>query len=140
MGGDARPGNDRQFRDQTRQFANDAQDLRRTLQQNGGTQQDLQAIDEVLKALRALEGTKANSDPRGLEQLVSTATDRMKKLDLDLRKRVDKTSDQMLLSGAEDAPPKYRPLVDDYFKSLSKKGSGGTAPAPAPAPKGKGGK
>ena len=70
---------------------------------------------------------------RGLQQLTATALDKLKKFDLDLRKRTDTTSNQLFLSGAEEAPAAYRPQVDEYYRALSKKTGGGSTPAPAPA-------
>lgn len=133
MGGDARPnGNfgNRDIRDQAAQLTSDAQDLRRQLAQSGGTQQDLRNVDEVIKALQALKGDGVNANPSGLQELSAAALDKMKKLEFDLRKRTDTTSDDMFLSGADEAPTKYRPLVDEYFRALSK----GT-PAPKAAGK-----
>ena len=62
-------------------------------------------MDEVLRALREMsseEQVKAN--PAGLQALSSAALDKMKKLEFDLRKRADTTSDEMFLSGADEAP------------------------------------
>jgi len=134
MGGDARPNGsfaNRDVRNQAAQLASDAQDLRRQLAQSGGTQSDLKNIDEVIKALQALKGDGVNTNPSGLQELSAAALDKMKKLEFDLRKRTDTTSDDMYLSGADEAPTKYRPLVDEYFRALSK----GSAPAPKAAGK-----
>jgi len=133
-GGDARPNGsfaNRDVRTQAAQVANDVQDLRRQLAQAGGTQQDLKSVDEVLKALQAIKGDDVNVDSSGMQQLAATALDKMKKLEFDLRKRTDTTSDEMYLSGADEAPTKYRPQVDEYFRALSK----GTAPPKAAAGK-----
>jgi hypothetical protein len=83
-----------------------------------------------------MSGEQSATNPAGLEGLSAAALDKMKKLEFDLRKRTDTTSDEMYLSGADDAPAKYRPLVDEYFKELSKrsgtpttKGAAGTKAA-----------
>ena len=126
--GDARPGGNadmRQLRNQAGQLANDAQNLRRQLQQAGMNGKDLQPIDDVVKALRALDSEKLNADPRGVSELSATALDKMKKLEFDLRKRVDTTNDQLYLSGADDVPSSFKSLVEQYYRSLSKKGGGG---------------
>jgi hypothetical protein len=136
--GDARPGMggdfDRQFRNQAGQLANDAQQLRRQLQEAGGTQQDLQAVDQVLRSLREMTNASGDGPPTGLDQLSSAALDRMKKLEFDLRQRTDTTSDQLYLAGRDDAPVKYRPLVDEYFRALSQQPGQGT---PRPQPQGR---
>lgn len=64
-------------------------------------------------------------------ELSAAALDRMKKLEFDLRRRTDTTSDELYLSGSEDAPARYRSLVDDYFRQLSQ----GTPDARANAPR-----
>jgi hypothetical protein len=138
MGGDARPGMggdfDRQFRNQVGQLANDAQQLRRQLQDAGGTQQDLQAVDQVLRSLREMTSASGDGTPTGIDQLSAAALDRMKKLEFDLRQRTDTTSDQLYLAGRDDAPVKYRPLVDEYFRALSQQQQQGT---PRPQPQGR---
>lgn len=106
-------------------MTNDAQALRRQLQQSGASAEDLRAVDEVLRALRGMsDGMTGN--PTGLQQLSAAALDRMKKLEFDLRKRTDTTSDQLFLSGADEAPARYREQVDQYFRELSR-GSGNGA-------------
>ena len=123
LAGDARRGTggdyDRQFRNQLGQLTNDAQQFRRQLAESGGTPQDLQAVDQVLRSLRDLTAASASGTPTGLDQLTTAAFDRMKKLEFDLRQRTDTTSDQLYLAGRDEAPVKYRPLVDEYFRALS---------------------
>ena len=144
-GGDSRPdlasGDVRQWQNQANQIANSAQDLRRQLQQSGFNPKDLAPVDEVIRNLRAMTSDKLQQDPRGLQQLSAAALEKLKKVDLDLRKRTDTTSNQLLLSGSEDVPAAYRPLVEEYSKALGRKQGVGAKPAPAPAPpKGGGGK
>jgi len=129
FGGDARPDQNRgmgtggsfgrQLSNTAGQLAADAQQLRRQLQESGGSAQDLQAVDAVLRSLRELTSAAGSGTPSGLQQLSAAALDRMKKLEFDLRQRTDTTSDQLYLAGSEDAPVKYRSLVDEYFRSLS---------------------
>ena len=127
-GGDARPnlrqGDIRQWTNQARQLANDAQDVRRQLQQAGVASKDLQPVDEVVKALRALGDEKNYQNPEGLQQLYGTAVDRFKALEFEIRKRVDTTNEQLYLSGSEDVPTTFRSLIEEYYRALSKKGGG----------------
>ena len=130
MGGDARPGSGgggdygRQLRNQAGQLANDAQQLRRQLQESGGSAQDLQAVDEVLRNLRGMNGEQTG-DLTGLQQLSSAALDRMKRLEFELRRRTDTSSDQLFLSGSDEAPERYRSLVNEYFRELSQRPADG---------------
>lgn len=109
----------------------DAQEMRRQLQSAGATGGDLQSLDEVIRNLRAMGDNKSTPDPSALQQAAASAVDRMQKLEFDLRKRTDTTSNDLLVSGAEEAPVKYRPLVNDYYRALSKKAG---TPAQSAAP------
>jgi hypothetical protein len=111
----------RQWRDRANQLNGDLQDVRRQLQRSGAEQRDLQAIDEVMRALRAMGDERAQTDFAGLKDLSAAALETLQKLELDLRKRTDPTSNELYLSGADQAPPKYRSQVDDYYRELSKK-------------------
>jgi hypothetical protein len=128
----------RDMRNQASQMAADAQDLRRMMQQAGLTGRDLQSVDEVIKALRELEGERPYREPSGVQELQAQALQKMQKLEYDLRKRVDTSNDQLYLSGAEDVPPAFRDLVNQYYRTLGKTSGGGTPPAP-PANPGRGG-
>jgi hypothetical protein len=128
-GGDSRAAN---FRGDARQMANQATNLaddvsrvRRQLQQAGISGRDLQPVDEVVKALRALGDEKAYGDPAGLQDLYATALDKYKKLEYDLRKRTDTSNQQLYLSGSENVPPNFKSLVEEYSRQLSRKPVGG---------------
>jgi len=123
-GGDARAGGSsgdpRQLRNQFGQMSAEAADLRRQLQAGGAGTADLRAIDEVARALR--EGTsRLDGDPRGIQELTASALETLRKLEFDLRKRTDPTSNELYLSGADDAPAPYRPMVSEYFRELSRR-------------------
>jgi hypothetical protein len=62
-----------------------------------------------------------------LESLSATALDGLRKLEFELRQRVDTTSDQLFLSSTEEVPDRYRPLVDDYHRELSRRTTAGAA-------------
>ena len=125
-GGDARAnggygGDPRQLRNQFGQMASEAGDLRRQLQAGGAGNADLRAIDEVARSLRELSSGRLDGDPRGLQELSAAALETLRKLEFDLRKRTDPTSNELYLSGADDAPPQYRPMVSEYFRELSRR-------------------
>jgi len=103
----------------------DLRALREDLREAGAEQGDLRTIDEVAAALRAL-GDTLDGEPAELQALAAEALEKMQKLELDLRRRVDTTSDQLFLSGSEDVPESSKSLIFEYFRSLSRKtGSGG---------------
>lgn len=127
--GDARPGlssgEARDFRDNARQLTNQAQDLRQALQQSGANGKDLAAVDDIVKLLKQMDGKNAATDPRGLQELASTALEKLTKFEWDLRKRVDTSNDALYLSGSEEVPASYKDLVEQYSRALSKKKTGG---------------
>jgi hypothetical protein len=86
------------------------------------TGKDLQSVDEVVKALRAMDSDKLGENPLGLQQLYATALDKMKKLEYDLRKRTDTANDQLYISGSEDIPKLWESIIQQYYRNLSKKG------------------
>jgi hypothetical protein len=119
------PGDARQVRNQAGELATDAQSLRRALQNAGGTQTDLRAIDDVLKALRSLESSTNLGDPVEMQQLSAVALDKLKKLEFDLRKRTDTTNNELFLSGSEEVPAKSKDTIYEYFRQLAKRAGGG---------------
>ena len=63
----------------------------------------------------------------------------MKKLEFDLRKRTDTSNDSLYLSGSEDAPAAFRPMVDEGPpRALEEVRRAAPAQAPATKPKGGG--
>ena len=117
-------GDVRQWANQARELANDTQTMRNDLQRSGVNPKDLMPVDEVVKALRALGDERNYQNMGNLEQLYSTAVDRFKALEFELRKRTDTSNAQLYLSGSEDVPPNFRGLIQDYYRALSKKPGG----------------
>ena len=126
MSSDARGGisavDARTLRQQATQDRMTAEQLRQAMQQAG--MKDLVNVDEYIKTLRALEGERAYGDIAGLQQLQAKALEKIQNIELDLRKRLDKTSDQLFLSGTGDVPANAKDLVNEYFRQLSKKSGG----------------
>src|SRR6185503_10085848 len=84
------PDDIRQFRGQFREWANDAEALRRQLQQAGVSPQQL---DEVLRDLKAFDNDRVYADPRGLEALQAAAIDKLKKFEFSLRRKAETGND-----------------------------------------------
>ena len=100
-------------------MASDAEAMKRQLQQGGGTRQDMQSVDDFINALHQLGNDKGNAD--NIAGLSQAALDKIKKIEFELRKRTDTSNDELFVSGGDDAPAKYRALVDEYYRELSKK-------------------
>ncbi len=108
----------RQFRGQFREWANDAEGLRRQLQQAGVNPRDL---DEVLRDLRAFDNDKVFADPRSLEQLQAAAIEKLKKVEFALRRKADAGNDSLSLSGSDQVPDGFRQAIEEYYRALAKK-------------------
>ena len=109
----------RQFRREVAERTLDAQALRQALQQAGVPAKDL---EEVVRQLRQLDSESAFRDPLGVQELTNAALETLKKFEFDLRKKLDKSSNALFLSGNEEIPPNFHKLVEEYYKSLAKKG------------------
>jgi hypothetical protein len=112
------PDDIRQFRGQFREWANDAEGLRRQLQQAGVSPRDL---DEVLRDLRAFDNDRVYADPKGLEQLQAAAIEKLKKFEFALRRKADAGNDSLSLSGSDQVPEGFRQAIEEYYRSLAKK-------------------
>jgi len=108
----------RQFRNQFREWANDADALRRQLQQAGMNPRDL---DEVLRDLRQFDNDRLYADPQGLEKLQAAAIDKLKKFEFSLRRKADSGNDSLSLSGSDQVPEGFRHAIEEYYRSLAKK-------------------
>jgi hypothetical protein len=111
----------RQFRREIAERTLDAQALRQALQQAGVPTKDL---EEVVRQLRQLDSETAFKDPLGVQELTNAALETLKKFEFDLRKKLDKSSNALFLNGNEEIPANFRNLIEEYYKSLAKKGGG----------------
>ncbi|HVL66195.1 MAG TPA: hypothetical protein VM364_02905, partial [Vicinamibacterales bacterium] len=118
-GGTMSPEDARQFRAEIRQFAGTAQQMRGLLQ---GQKEDLQALDDILRSLRALDNDKVFADPAQFDRLQAQAADAIKRFEFNLRRRAELKGNEVFLSGDGDVPEEFRKLVEQYYKSLSKGG------------------
>jgi hypothetical protein len=112
------PDDIRQFRNQFREWTNDAEALRRQLQQAGMSPRDL---EDVLRDLRQFENDRLYADPQGLEKLQAAAIEKLKKVEFALRRKADSGSDSLSLSGSDQVPAGFRQAIEEYYRSLAKK-------------------
>jgi hypothetical protein len=112
----------RQLANNARQLADQAADIGRQLRAAGVNPKDITPVDEVVKALRAMGDEKNLKNPAGLQELYQTAVQRFKALEFEIRKRVDTSNEQLFLSGSEEVPASFRSLIEEYYRTLSKKG------------------
>ena len=119
----------RQYGRELRSQRDAAEALRRELQGQGRNVEDL---TNLIEQLRRLEGARAFNDPDELARLRSAVVEGFKEFEFTLRRQLAGVeADRPALGGNENVPPGYRDMVNEYFKSLSRKP---TAPPPVKKP------
>lgn len=129
--GDARPGTARGSAqalspDEIRQLARElgerraeAEALRRDLRREGMDASDIEAL---VGRLRELEQGAAAMSPEELSRLQGAVVDGFKAFEFALRRMVEGDARQPLLGASDEVPPEYRRLVEEYYKSLARRG------------------
>ena len=107
----------RQFRSEVQRWTREAEQLRRMLQ---GAKVDPKEIDAMLRNLRQLNDERVYKDVEELARLQAQVTDSAKRVEYDLRRKLEGTDGQLLLSGSDEVPEKFRKSVEQYYRSLSK--------------------
>jgi hypothetical protein len=120
-GGGGRPGpvnpeQARQLRREARERGAEAEQLRRDLRGLGVEPRDL---DRLIRELRALDTDRVYQDPTALARLQAQLLEGFRRFEFDLRRKLD-AGGEVLLSGAEDVPPEYRALVEEYYRALAR--------------------
>jgi Domain of unknown function (DUF4175) len=108
----------RQWRREYREWANDAEALRRQLQASGVNPREL---DEIIRDLQRFDNDKLYVDPRGLEQLQAAALEKLKKFEFGLRRKVENNNESLSLSGSDQVPEGFRQAIEEYYRSLARK-------------------
>jgi hypothetical protein len=106
----------RQFRGEARQWSGEAQALRGELRQQGIEAGDL---DEILRALRELDSDRVYKDAAELERLQTFVSEGLKRFEYSLRRRLEGPGQDLFLAGSDEVPAGFRPLVEEYYRSLS---------------------
>lgn len=120
-GGGGRPGRlspeqARQLRREARERGAEAEQLRREMRALG---LDPRALDALIRDLRALDQDGLYDDPAALARLQAQLVEGFRRLEFDLRRRLDEGG-EVLLSASEDVPPEYRALVEEYYRALAR--------------------
>jgi len=105
----------RQFRGELREWTREAQALRRLLDEGP---LDSKQLDEILRALRALDDPRIYKDLAELQRLQTFVTDGVKRLEYGLRRQTAAGA-EAVLSGADEVPEAFRKLVEQYYRSLA---------------------
>jgi len=124
-GGDGAPrGNDaggfepRQFQREARERRTEAQSLRRDLQALGV---DVKDLDAVIAALAALDSARVYTDADEITRLQQQLAQTLQRFQFNLRRDLGAAdAEQLLLSGSDAAPERYRKQIEEYYRSLAR--------------------
>ena len=123
------PEDMRQFGRVLRSQREAAEELRSQLRAQG---RDVTELNQLIDRLRQIETTRAFNDPDELSRLRSAVVQGFKEFEFTLRREVaGAEADRPALGGNENVPAGYRDMVNEYFKSLSRKP---TTPPPSKKP------
>ena len=78
-------------------------------------------LDDIIRDLERFDTDRLYADPKGLEQLQASATEKMKKFEFSLRRKAEAGNDSLSLSGSDQVPEGFRPAIEEYYRSLAKK-------------------
>jgi hypothetical protein len=116
-GGNVRltPEDIRQLRNEARQYAGEAQELRGVLR---GENIDPRELDEIVNALRQLQDDRVYQNVEELARLQAFVADSLKRFEFGLRRQLDANTGAIVLSGSDEVPESFRKLVEQYYRSL----------------------
>jgi hypothetical protein len=57
-----------------------------------------------------------------MQEISAAALESLKKFEFDLRKKLDTSSNALFLNGNEEIPASVRSLVEEYYRSLARRG------------------
>ena len=100
-----------------------------------GQGRNVEDLTKLIEQLRKLEGSRAFNDPDELSRLRGAVVQGFKEFEFTLRRQVvGAEADRPALGGNENVPAGYRDMVNEYFKSLSRKPAAPPAATKKPEP------
>lgn len=87
-------------------------------------------LRDIVAELRRLENGRLFNDPTGLERLERDVLERLKAFEFALRRQVDGDAARPLVGPSDQVPPRFRELVEEYYRSLARSGRPVRPPAP----------
>jgi hypothetical protein len=124
-GGAAGPLTDDEIRQMQREFRQrraDAEELRQGLR---GLGEDVSDLDELIRAMRRLDDSRAYNDIQEIQALQAAMLEVAKRFEFGLRRRLGGEGDEILLKGSDEVPPGFEDLVEEYYRALAR-GRGGS--------------
>ena len=115
------PYSDEEIRQYQREFAqrlSQANDLREELQDRG---QSVEELDRAIAAFRELQAREAYENLPQVAALQQQLRESLRQLEFGLRREVEgEAGDRVFTSGADAVPAGFRPLVEEYYRGLSR--------------------
>ena len=111
------PGDIRQWQREFQERLADAQDIRRMLQQEGFTAEEL---DEIIRRMREFDDSRVYQSIELLASLQTEILEELKRFEYRLRREIDAESEELFLAASDDVPPGFRDLIEEYYRALSR--------------------
>ena len=87
-------------------------------------------LRDIAAELRRLENGRLFNDPSGLERLERDVLERLKAFEFALRRQVEGDAARPLVGPSDQVPPRFRALVEEYYRSLARGGRTARPPSP----------
>jgi len=118
-----RPDEARQLQRELRERAREAEALGRELGEGRpGDRGAAAGLGSALREMRRFEDPRVYGEPRGLAELVASVVQGLKAAEFAMRREVEGPDrEKLFLSGTQDLPPGWQALVEEYYRSLSRK-------------------
>ena len=111
------PGDVRQWQREFQERLGEAQDIRRLLQQEGFTAEEL---NEIIQRMQEFDDTRVYQSIEVLAGLQTLILEELKRFEYRLRREVDAESEELFLASSDDVPPGFRDLIEEYYRALSR--------------------
>jgi hypothetical protein len=77
-------------------------------------------LDDLIRRLRDLDSARVYNDLAGLTQLQAQLAEGFRRFEFDLRRKLDQSGSQLLLTGPDQAPAEYRKAIEEYYRLLAR--------------------
>ncbi len=111
------PDDVRQWQREFRERVGEAQDIRRLLDQEGFTAEEL---DEIIARMQQLDDTRTYQDAAVIAELQSFILEELKRFEYRLRREVDSENEELFLASSDEVPAGFRELIEEYYRALSR--------------------
>ncbi len=112
------PEQQRELERRYQQVQQDATQLRELLASN---KEFDRMVQDLARSMRNLDAENFPGDPEEFERLRAELTERWKELELRLRRELQlEDAEALRIAGQERVPEKFRSLVEEYYRSLSR--------------------